>query len=153
MNNIFLPSNDPLLYTPNNYYPQNIQEKMEQKYNEYLARTQQRPDLLAELDNKLKNLNSSVEKELESDLEFKDLSSILHNNIQAEIMAMVKQQINNNPEMVKNIERQLTIIKNIENKISESERKNMAELNDYLQNYSNITFDEYKKLKAELNEN
>ena len=153
MNNIFLPSNDPLLYTPNNYYPHNIQEKMEQKYNEYLARTQQRPDLLAELDNKLKNLNSSVEKELESDLEFKDLSSILHNNIQAEIMAMVKQQINNNPEMVKNIERQLTIIKNIENKISESERKNMAELNDYLQNYSNITFDEYKKLKAELNEN
>jgi hypothetical protein len=29
----------------------------------------------------------------------------------------------------------------------------MAELNEYLTHYSNITFDEYKKLKASANEN
>lgn len=34
-------------------------------------------------------------------------------------------------------------------KSTEADRKNMAEINDYLKNYSNMTFDEYKKLKQD----
>ena len=151
MNNIFLPGNDPLLYN-SNFYPQSIQEKMDQKYNEYLLRTKQIPDKLEELDSTLKKLNPEAAKSLENDPEFMDLSNSLRGAIQAEMILLVKQQINANPETVKNIEQQLAIIKKVEAKTTEEERKNMAELNDYLKNYSNITFDEYKKLKTEANE-
>jgi vacuolar-type H+-ATPase subunit I/STV1 len=147
MNNIFLPGNDPLLYSQSQYYPQQFHDKMEQRYNEYIGRAKQMPDKLSELDIKLKNLNSSSEEKLKEDAEFIDLSNTLQAAIQSEIMLLVKQQINSNPEMVKNIDRQITIIKNIESSVSEAERKNIAELNDYLKNYSNMTFDEYKKLK------
>ena len=67
-------------------------------------------------------------------------------------MELVKNQLNSNPEIVKNIDRQIQIIKSIENKVVEVERRNMAELNDYLKNYSDMTFDDYKKLKAMTNE-
>ena len=126
---------------------------MDQKYNEYLLRTKQMPDKLNELDNKMKGLSDEAAKQLEEDAEFMDLSCTLKNTIQAELVLLVKQQINSNPEAVKNIDEQLAIIKRVENRANEVERKNMAELNDYLKNYSNITFDDYKKLKAEANEN
>ena len=153
MNNIFLPGNDPLLYSQNQYYPQNFHEKMEQRYNEYIGRAKQIPDKLSELDNKLKSLTPAMEDELKNDMEFNELSTSLNVAIQSEIMLLVKQQINANPDLIKNIDRQISIIKTVENKISDAERKNIAELNDYLKNYSNITFDEYKKLKADAYEN
>ena len=154
MNNIFLGSNDPLLYNnPNNPYNQNISEKIEQQRYDYMIRSRQLPDKLNELDEKIKNLNPATLRELENDFEFKDLSNTLQATIQAELMNLVRQQINYNPEIVKNIERQLVIIKSVEAKTDAEEKKNMAELNDYLQNYSNMTFDEYKKLKLNAYEN
>lgn len=154
MNNIFLGSNDPLLYNnPNNPYNQNISEKIEQQRYDYMIRSRQLPDKLNELDEKMKNLNPATLRELENDFEFKDLSNTLQATIQAELMNLVRQQINYNPETVKNIERQLVIIKSVEAKTDAEEKKNMAELNDYLQNYSNMTFDEYKKLKLNAYEN
>lgn len=152
MNNIFLPGNDPLLYSQSQYYPQQFHDKMEQRYNEYMGRVKQIPDKLSELDSKLKSLNPLMEEELKNDVEFNDLSNVLNAAIQSEIMLLVKQQINVNPDMVRNIDRQLAIIKNVESKVTDAERKNIAELNDYLKNYSNITFDEYKKLKDEAYE-
>lgn len=152
MNNIFLPGNDPLLYNTQ-YYQRDLQQKMDNKYNEYLIRTQQIPDMLGDLDNKLKSLSQSVATELENDVEFMDLSNELKDSIHAEMMLLVKNQINSNSAYAKNIEKQLAIIKRVETKASEVEKKNMAELNEYLTHYSNITFDEYKKLKSNANEN
>lgn len=153
MNNIFLPGNDPLLYSQSQYYPQQFHDKMEQRYNEYIGRVKQVPDKLSELDIKMKNLTPAMEDELKNNNEFIDLSNELQTAIQTEIMFLVKQQINNNPDLIKNIDKQISIIKNVETKVSDAERKNIAELNDYLKNYSNITFDEYKKLKSEAYEN
>lgn len=153
MNNIFLPGNDPLLYSQSQYYPQQFHDKMEQRYNEYIGRAKQVPDKLSELDIKMKNLTPAMEDELKNNSEFIDLSNELQTAIQTEIMFLVKQQINNNPDLIKNIDKQISIIKNVETKVSDAERKNIAELNDYLKNYSNITFDEYKKLKSEAYEN
>lgn len=155
MNNIFLP-NDPLLFnSPNTQMlQQEFQQKMEQKYNDYLMRNMQSvPDKLSELDNKMKSLDTEVSEQLKEDVEFNDLHQILQTTIQAELMLLIKQRINTNPDTLKNIERQLVIIKNIESKVNEKERKNISELNDYLKNYSNMTFDDYKKLKNMNNEN
>ena len=126
---------------------------MEQRYNEYVGRAKQIPDKLSELDSRMKNLTPAMEEKLKTDMEFAHLSNELQAAIQSEIMFLVKQQINTNPELTRNIDKQIMIIKNVESKVSESERKNIAELNDYLKNYSNITFDEYKKLKSEAYEN
>lgn len=153
MNNIFLGTNDPLLYNNPNQYNQAIADKIDQQRYEYVSRMRQVPDKLSELDDRMKNLSQSSITELENDFEFKDLSSTLQATIQAELMNLVRQQINYNPEAVKNIERQLLIIKSVESKTAAAEKKSMAELNDYLNNYSNMTFDEYKKLKSEVYEN
>lgn len=155
MNNIFLP-NDPLLFnSPNTQMlQQEFQQKMEQKYNDYLMRNMQSvPDKLSELDNKMKSLDTEVSEQLKEDVEFNDLHQTLQATIQAELMLLIKQRLNTNPDTLKNIERQLVIIKNIESKVNEKERKNISELNDYLKNYSNMTFDDYKKLKNMNNEN
>ena len=67
-------------------------------------------------------------------------------------MSLVKIKLNNIPNATENIKKQLEIIDNAEKQIKKLEKQNMAELNDYMQNYSNLTFDEYKKLKnKELN--
>ena len=157
MNNIFLP-NDPLLYNSpsTQMLQQEFQQKMEQKYNDYLMRNMQNiPDRLSELDSKMKSICGlyyfNLEK-LNEDIEFNELNQTLQATIQAELMMLIKQKLNTNQEALKNIERQLVIIKNIESKINEDERKNISELNDYLKNYSNMTFDEYKKLKNMKNE-
>ena len=155
MNNIFLP-NDPLLFnSPNTQMlQQEFQQKMEQKYNDYLMRNMQSvPDKLSELDNKMKSLDTEVSEQLKEDVEFNDLHQTLQATIQTELMLLIKQRLNTNPDTLKNIERQLVIIKNIESKVNEKERKNISELNDYLKNYSNMTFDDYKKLKNMNNEN
>ena len=148
MNNIFLP-NDPLLYNHNaQMMQQDMQQKMEQKYNEYMMRTMQStPDKLSELDNKIKSLSPQI-----LDAEYGELKDILQLTIQNELMSLIKQKINTNQEAIKNIDRQLSIIKTIETKVNDDERKNLSELNDYLKNYSNMTFDDYKKLKSN-NEN
>lgn len=158
MNNIFLPGNDPLLYNnpaQQQYYNQLAHEKLEQKYNEYIQKVnnaRQIPDKVLELDNKLKGITNETRNQLQNNEEFVSLSNDLQGYIQAEIMELVKNQLNNNTEIVKNIDKQIQIISNIENKVVETERKNMAELNDYLKNYSDMTFDDYKKLKAMTNE-
>ena len=156
MNNIFLP-NDPLLFNSQSpqYLQQEFQQKMEQKYNDYLMRSMQQntPDKLYELDQKMKSLTPEVVNMLNEDVEFNDLSSQLQANIHNELMLLIKQKLNANQDTVRNIDRQLVIIKNLESKVNEDERKNLSELNDYLKNYSNMTFDDYKKLKNQNNEN
>lgn len=154
MNNIFLP-NDPLLFnSPNTQMlQQEFQQKMEQKYNDYLMRSMQNiPDKLSELDSKMKSLDPQVAEKIKEDLEFNELNQSLQSTIQAQLLLLIKEKLNTNPEVLKNIDRQLVIIKNIESKVNEDERKNLSELNDYLKNYSNMTFDDYKKLKND-NEN
>lgn len=148
MNNIFLP-NDPLLYNHNTQMlQQDMQQKMEQKYNEYMMRTMQSiPDKLSELDNKIKSLSPQIIEILNNDAEYGELKEVLQLTIQNELMSLIKQKINTNQEAIKNIDRQLSIIKTIETKVNDDERKNLSELNDYLKNYSNMTFDDYKKLK------
>jgi hypothetical protein len=132
MNNIFLP-NDPLLYnTPNTQFmQQDLQQKMEQKYNEYMMRTMQNiPDKLSELDNKLKALSPQIVEMLSENSEYLELKDILQVTIQNELMMLIKTKINTNQEAIKNIDKQLSIIKTIETKVNDDERKNLSELND-----------------------
>lgn len=158
MNNFFL-NQDPLLFKStfsSPYQTEPESQQIRQQLNDALIQYQnlqqqavQPPlkDYLGELDTSLKNLNESAVEYLNSDDEYKKLNAELQAMIQQEIMRSVKWKINGNQAAIKNIQRQNEII-NLANKTIEAEeRKNLSELNDYVKNYSNITFDEYKRIK------
>jgi hypothetical protein len=104
-------------------------------------------DWISELDNAMKELEPSATAILNEDIEFTTLNAQLQALIQSEIMGLVKVNINTNQNAVENIKRQMTIIQNATNKVKSEEKQNMSDLNDYIKNYSHLTFDEYKNLK------
>lgn len=138
MNNIFL--NDPLLQQPTMSYPQQYSD-----YN-YIPKPVMK-DWLSELDETLKHLEPNVVEELNKNSQFVGLNNDLQATVQQEMMNLIKGKLNIYPQVVENVKQQLSIISEVTNKTKEDERRSMSELNDYIKNYSNLTFDDYKKMK------
>lgn len=162
MNN-FVFSQDPILYSST--IPQIQQDPIElkkqldvvmaqyqqlqQNKNEQLQQPSQSPvDYLGELDNILSNLNETDIQVLNQDQEFIQLNSSIQQAIQLEIVNSIKWKLNSNPEISNKVDRIKNIINNVKKEREVEERRNMNELNDYIQNYSDMTFNEYKKIKA-----
>lgn len=162
MNN-FVFSQDPILYSST--IPQIQQDPIELKKqldvvmsqyqqlqhnkNEQLQPPTPSPiDYLGELDNVLSNLNETDIQVLNQDQEFIQLNSSIQQAIQLEIVNSIKWKLNSNPEISNKVDRIKNIINNVKKEREVEERRNMNELNDYIQNYSDMTFNEYKKIKA-----
>jgi hypothetical protein len=76
------------------------------------------------------------------------LNAIIQQDIQAEILSTIKWRLNGNSNVTQRIKRAIDIITYYQqNKVNE-DKKNISELNDYIQNYSDMTFNEYKKMKG-----
>jgi hypothetical protein len=138
--------------TPSNNSNSSIMEAYAQLYKHQMEMQQQNQkmfpkDWITELDNAMKELEPSATSILNEDIEFTTLNAQLQALIQSEIMGLVKVNINTNQNAVENIKRQMTIIQNATNKVKSEEKQNMSDLNDYIKNYSHLTFDEYKNLK------
>lgn len=155
MNNIFLP-NDPLLYNQQVNYKQLYEDRLmcdrdqiDKQYKEYMSKFQNQKyeDKLEQLNTQLQNMDQDTKAQLQQNDEFVNLNKSLQDSVQAELINLVRDTINTNPTIVDNINKQLTIINELNNRTKEEDRKNMLEINDYIKNYSNMTFDEYKKLK------
>lgn len=136
----------------NNNANASIMEAYAQLYKHQMEMQQQNQkmfpqDLVAELDRTMKELEPSTAALLAEDAEFATLNAQLQALIQSEIMNLVRVNINTNQGAVENMKRQMTIIQNTANKVKTEEKQNMVELNDYIKNYSHLTFDEYKQLK------
>lgn len=158
MNN-FVFSQDPLLYsTP--MVPQ--QQDMELKRQldtvmaQYQALQQQKPpqapepqieDHLGSLDEMVKNMDQTSLENLNSNIEFVQINDWIQQSIQQEIMKSVKIKLNSNPEVVSKINRAKDIIREIRIAQENEDRKSLNELNDYINNYSDMTFNEYKQFK------
>lgn len=123
-------------------YKQQILKEMQQQNG-----IPQQKDWIGELDKAMKNLDASTADSLNNNKEFTSLNGELQSMIQAEIMSLVKIKLNNQTYTIDNVKKQLEIIEQTTKDIQKTEKQNLAELNDYIQNYSNLTFDEYKKLK------
>ena len=160
--NIFYHNEDPLLYQRSQSFhqdgqinnPSQINDMYAHLYKQQLLKEMQQQqnipqqkDWIGDLDNVMKNLDSSVVEQLNTNQEFVSLNNQLQSMIQGEIMGLVKMKLNNYPSATDNIKKQIEIIEETEKQIKKVEKQNMNELNDYIQNYSNLTFDEYKKLK------
>jgi hypothetical protein len=104
-------------------------------------------DWLSELDSEMKGLDDTTVEALNSDIEFSSLNSQLQGMIQKELINVVKMKINANSDAVGLIRKQIDIMRSVSQKVRSEEKQSMNELNDYLKNYSHLSFNEYKRLK------
>jgi protease II len=161
MNN-FVFSQDPILYSSTiPQQPQNesdIKRQLDTIMAQYQALQQkQQPtpptpqtpvvDYLGELDDLLKNTDPDILNVLSENTEFAQLNNMIQQDIQAAIMKEVKWKINSNQESIKSINRIKEMIDSAKHERDNEDKKNMSELTDYIKNYSDMTFNEYKRLK------
>lgn len=168
MNNFVFGASDPLLY--NNIIPNgqnvlygsendikrqldNVMQQYQQLQQSKQVETPQSKDWIGDFDNTLKGLDADVANALMEDQEFVQLNTVLQNDIQNEIMLSIKWKLNGKQDTVHRIKRMLDIIDNYNRDKANNDKKNIAELTDYIQNYSDMTFNDYKKLKLKQNEN
>jgi hypothetical protein len=168
MNNFVFGASDPLLY--NNIIPNgqnvlygsendikrqldNVMQQYQQLQQSKQVESPQSKDWVGDFDNTLKGLDVDVANALMEDQEFVQLNAVLQNDIQNEIMLSIKWKLNGKQDTVHRIKRMLNIIDNYNRDKANNDKKNIAELTDYIQNYSDMTFNDYKKLKLKQNEN
>lgn len=159
MNN-FVFSQDPLLYTSlmARQNPQNEAE-IRQQLNEALIQyqtlnqppqqpqTQPDKDYLGEIDKMLGELDEDVALTLSADAEYLKLQDDLQKMIQEEMMRSIRWKINSNPKAISKMDRLKELIVAAKKNKSDEDRRIMADINDYVKNYSDLTFEEYKQLK------
>ena len=140
MNNFFLNQPDPLLQNgmyeniPNPLLLQQIQP-------------QQFKDNVKELDDALKSLSTSMVERLSQDSKFSILNAEFQNIVQQELLLLVRNKLNMNPKIQNNIQEQLSIIEETKRNIEKEKETSINEMNDYMNNYAHLTFDEYRRMK------
>ena len=140
MNNFFLNQPDPLLQNgmyeniPNPILLQQVQQ-------------QQFKDTIKELDDALKSLSPSMVERLSKDAKFSMLNTDFQNIVQQELLLLVKNKLNMNPKIQSNIQEQLSIIEETRRNIEKEKESSINEMNDYMNNYAHLTFDEYRRMK------
>lgn len=140
MNNFFLNQPDPLLQNgmyeniPNPILFQQMQQ-------------QQFKDNIGELDEALKSLSPSVLERLTQNPNFTALNTDFQNIVQQELLSLIRNKLNMNPKIQNNIKEQLSIIDETKRNIEKEKDDSINEMNDYMNNYAHLTFDEYRRMK------
>ena len=162
MNNFVFGSTDPLLYNttmPRQEYisepdiKRQLDSVMQQYQQLQQSKQQEAPaqrDWLGEFDSLLKDLDSSVAESVANDQEFSQLNALIQQDIQTEIMSSIKWRLNSNSNVSQRIKRAIDIVNHYQQNKANEDKKNISELTDYIQNYSDMTFNEYKKMKEAL---
>lgn len=157
MNN-FVFGSDPLLYSntmPRQEYisEPDIKRQLDALTQQYQQLQQSKSvettqrDWLGEFDKELKELEPEIIEKISENQEFTQLNALVQQDIQSEIMSTIKWRLNGNSSVTQRIKRLMEIISYYkQNKVNE-DKKNISELTDYIQNYSDMTFNEYKKMK------
>ena len=140
MNNFFLNQTDPLLHNgmyeniPN---PIVLQQMQQSNYK----------DIMRELDEALKSLSPSMVERLSQNQKFSTLNTEFQNIVQQELLSLVKNKLNANPKIQNNVTEQLSIIEETKRNIEQEKEASINEMNDYMNNYAHLTFDEYRRMK------
>jgi hypothetical protein len=159
MNN-FVFSQDPLLYASltNRQNPQaeyDMKRQLDEAMAQYQALSQTQPiqqkqqqkDYLGEIDEIVRGLDNDTLTMLNADVEYLKINEDLQKMMQEEMMRSIKWKINSNQDAIYKMERMKELIQNVKKVKDDENRKVMADINDYITNYSDLTFDEYKQLK------
>lgn len=149
---------DPLLFQnmvpkQNNYQEGNdLKQQYDAVITQYQALQQKIPqtptkDHLGELDSITRDMDQDIIEKLSNDTDYTRINAELQYLIQEEMLRSVRWKINNNPDAVAKIDKMKEIINMAKKEKNDENNRNLMELNDYIKNYSDLTFDEYKRLK------
>ena len=122
-------------------------QAMQQQFPQIQQSKNPQIDYLGELDNLTKNIDSDVAETLSVNVDYLRINSELQAMIQEEMIKNVKWSINNNPEAINKMTSLRDMILSTKKEKNDENSRNLMELNDYIKNYSDLTFDEYKRLK------
>ena len=142
MNNFFLNQPDPLLH--NGMY-ENIPNPI--LFQQMQQQQQQFKDNVGELDEALKALTPSMAERLSQDQKFSELNTEFQSIVQQELLLLVRNKLNMNPKIQNNIKEQLGIIEETKRNVEKEKEASINEMNDYMNNYAHLTFDEYRRMK------
>lgn len=104
-------------------------------------------DSVGELDRTLKGLSQAVLNKLNENTHFNNLNSSFQASVQQELLTLVRNKLNMDSNVVNNINEQLKIIDEVKKNVEAEKEESLNEMNDYMKNYSHLTFDDYKKMK------
>ena len=104
-------------------------------------------DIVGELDDALKSLSPSMAERLTQDQKFSSLNTEFQTVVQQELLSLVRNKLNMNPKIQNNIKEQLEIIEATKRNIETEKEASINEMNDYMNNYAHLTFDEYRRMK------
>lgn len=124
-NNIFLSSPDDTLF---------------QKYQQFMQ--QQQVDHYANLEKELQSLSDSDVSELANFKPYNEANNALAMLVQGELLKLVRSEINKKPEVINNVISSIKEFKSIK-------QKEQDDFQDYIKNFSDLTYKEYKELKNE----
>ena len=94
-----------------------------------------------------REMDQDIIEKLSKDADYTRINAELQYLIQEEMLRSVRWKINNNPDAVSKIDKMKEIINTAKKEKNDENNRNLMELNDYIKNYSDLTFDEYKRLK------
>lgn len=139
MNNFFLNQPDPLLH--NGMYENIPQSILLQQVQPQLK------DNIGELDEALKSLSQTSLERLSQNQRFTELNNDFQTIVQQELLSLIRNKLNINPKIQDNIKEQLNIIGETKRNIEQEKEASINEMNDYMNNYAHLTFDEYRRMK------
>lgn len=97
-------------------------------------------DFYAQLQKEMEGLTETEIAQLSQFKPYIEANNRLSTLVQGELLNLVRRQINANPEVIK------TVIESIKQYKKEKD-KELDDIQDYIKNYSDITYKEYKELK------
>lgn len=118
----------------NNFY---INQDGQSLYSQFLNAT---TDYYSMLQKEIESLNEIERNEITSYTPYIQANNELSNIIQLELINLIKRQLNNNPDVIKSVIESIKSFKNEKN-------KELSDFQEYIKNYSDITYKEFKDLK------
>lgn len=118
----------------NNFY---INQDGQSLYSQFLNAT---TDYYALLQREMEALTPAELSELNSYSPYIQANKQLSDFLQLELINLVRRQINSNPDIIKNVIESIKSYKN-------EKHQELSDFNDYIKNFSDLTYNDYKKLK------
>lgn len=113
-------------------------------FNQYqqMMQSQQQVDTYAILEREMQSLSDNDIIELSRFQPYIQANNALSMLVQGELLKMVRNEVNKQPEVINNVINSIKEFKSMK-------QKDLDDFQDYIKNYSDITYKEYKQLKEQ----
>lgn len=100
-------------------------------------------NLWTEIEDEIRGMSEEQAQALISDQDYADTESSIQGLMQAEMMAIIRPRILNNPQSVEILKRQLENVRRVKKQMNAAKDQYINQMKDYTENYSDMTWKEY----------